>query len=204
MTLERFLSVGVTVVQDNDRPVTASNIGTVLYAAFMFKENGNITTEQTCTDKLQTFHKCKKFMGSPLKAANMDIPGASELGNIDFDPRPEKFRNDKNYQSYFINFPGSPKMPIFQTFTPANNQAVFNDHDYLKLHPADQYLEDIHMTKITQHEVKSIEERTVGQSLNPQWKEERIKRLPSSMFGRICKATQIGQINENWQNRYNK
>ena len=35
----------------------------------------------------------------------------------------------------------------------------------------------------------AIEERTRGQAKNITWKLERTKRLSSSMFGRICKAT---------------
>ncbi len=35
-----------------------------------------------------------------------------------------------------------------------------------------------------------IDERTIGQSMNNEWKEERTKILPSSIFGRICKSTE--------------
>ncbi|XP_060565355.1 uncharacterized protein LOC132724501 [Ruditapes philippinarum] len=50
------------------------------------------------------------------------------------------------------------------------------------------FLECILVTKITLEERKAIERRTIGQSKNPRWYDERTKRLSSSMFGRIVKA----------------
>jgi hypothetical protein len=164
-----------------------------LYAATMFLKKKTIKTEETCTQKLQSFHKCKKYIGSPLKVNTLDMPGADEFTNIDFDPRPDRFINNVNYTDHFrnsmLNFPGISKMPIFQTFKPANARAVAKDHDYLKLTPEDNFLEKIYVTNISKEMVISIEKKTMGQSSNNMWKEERTKRLPSSMFGRICKCT---------------
>ncbi|KAH3870320.1 hypothetical protein DPMN_033502 [Dreissena polymorpha] len=156
-----------------------------------------VKTEESCTQKLQSFHKCKKFIGSPIKANALDMPGAAELTNIDFDPRPEEFRNAANYQDHFrnvcLNFPGISEMPIFQTFEPANTKAVALDHVYLKLTPEDNFLERILVTKISSAVVVDIEKKTLGQSTNKLWIEERSKRIPSSMFEKICKSTQWGR-----------
>ncbi|XP_045172918.2 uncharacterized protein LOC123534648 [Mercenaria mercenaria] len=169
------------------------HVCTVLYGAVMFSQKKTVKTEETCTQKLQSFHKCKKYLGSPLKADTLDMPGAAELTNIDFDPRPEQFRNSVSYQDHFrnacLNFPGISKMPIFQTFEPANTKAVALDHDYLKLSPEENFLQKIFVTKISDETVIDIEKKTMGQSVNKLWKEERTKRLPSSMFGKICKST---------------
>lgn len=96
----------------------------VLYGCFKFHSNGNVKTEQTCTQKLQTFHQTKRFTGCPIKARGLDLPGCDEVCNIDFDPRPELYRNNLGYNSFFrnvcLNFRGGSQMPVFQMFPPAN------------------------------------------------------------------------------------
>jgi hypothetical protein len=61
------------------------HVCTVVYGAIMFTKNKEIKAEQTCTDNLQSFHKCKRFLGSPLRSQNLDMSGADEITNIDFD-----------------------------------------------------------------------------------------------------------------------
>ena len=80
--------------------------------------------------------------------------------------------------------------PIFQNYEPANARAVALDHDYLAETPDDNFLKAIHVTDISREQIMEMEARTLGQSKNIVWREERTKRLPSSMFGRICKATE--------------
>ena len=159
----------------------------------MYQSKRDIKTEETCTQQLQNFHKCKKFTGSPLKSNNLDLAGADEFTNMNFDPRPERFRNNKGYLDHFrnvcLNFPGASKMPIYQIFEPSNMLAVAHDHDYLKLTPEDHFLEQFYVTKISDEQISLIEKLTRGQNTNVVWKEERAKRITSSMFGRICKAT---------------
>ena len=165
----------------------------VIYASVMFAKHKTIRIEETCTQILQSFHKCKRFLGSPLKSQNINMPGADEFTNIDFDPRPEHLRNDPGYMDYFrntcLNFPGISEMPIFQVFEPANTHAIALDHDYFQLTPPDHFLENLGLLNITQEKIDAIEERTKGQANNVTWKVERTRRLTSSMFGRICKAT---------------
>jgi hypothetical protein len=164
-----------------------------MYGAIMFTKNKAINVEETCTQKLQSFHKCKRFLGSPLKTQSLDMPGADEFTNMEFDPRPQHLRNMPGYQDHFRNTclknSDISEMPIFQTFEPANTLAVAHDHDYLRLTPEDCFLERISVLNITREKITAIEERTRGQAKNITWKLERTKRLPSSMFGRICKAT---------------
>ena len=168
------------------------HVCTVVYGAIMFTKNKEIKAEQT--EKLQSFHKCKRIVGSPLKSQNLDMPGADEITNIDFDPRPEHLRNAPAYQYHFRNtcltFPGISEMPIFQTFEQANTLALAHDHDYLLLTPEDNFLESISVLNIRQEKHNLIEERTRDQSKSETWKVERSKPLTSSMFGRICKATE--------------
>ncbi|KAK3107721.1 hypothetical protein FSP39_020797 [Pinctada imbricata] len=95
-----------------------------LYGAVMYQSKRDIKTEETCTQQLQNFHKCKKKnTGSPLKLNNLDLAGADEFTNRNFDPRPERFRNSKGYLDHFrnecLNFPGASKMPIYQIFDPS-------------------------------------------------------------------------------------
>lgn len=44
------------------------HISTVLYAIHVFSKTGEVNVEDSCTQKLMTFHHTKKFTGSPLKA----------------------------------------------------------------------------------------------------------------------------------------
>ena len=169
------------------------HVTTVMYGAVMFAKDKYIKTEETCTQRLQTFHKCKKFKGSPMKASSVDLPGADEFTKVDFDPRPMDDQNNPAYQDYFrnvcLNFQGISKMPIFQTIKPANTLAVAHDHDYLKLTPEDSFLHLSNISTITDSEIQKIKTSTKGQSISKNWLEERTKRLTSSMFGRICKCT---------------
>ncbi|XP_062598497.1 uncharacterized protein LOC134259918 [Saccostrea cucullata] len=135
------------------------HVAAVMYGAVMFAKNKFIKTEETCTQRLQTFHKSKRFKGSPIKSDDLNLPGADELTNIAVDPRPEEFRNNPSYPHYFrnvcLNFSGISKMPIYQTFTPANMIAVANDHDYLTLSPEDNFLEKLQITKISYLQVSN-------------------------------------------------
>ena len=80
-------------------------------------------------------------------------------------------------------------MPIFQLFEPANIRASSHDHDYLVRTPEEIFLDSISVSSITDEQISNIENRTRGQSGNDLWFEERKKRIQSSNFGRICKAT---------------
>ena len=172
------------------------HVQAVLFGLTDFVNTGCVKLQETCTQKLQTFHQAKKFTGSPLKANMMNLPSADELTNGDFDPRPSKYRKTENYdyESYFrstcLNFRGVHKMPIFQLFEPANAKAAAHDHDYLELTPEDNFLQAIGLLNLTDEKRDNIERYTRGQSKNRAWTEERLKRIQSSNFGKICKATE--------------
>ena len=148
-----------------------------MYGAIMLTKNKAINVEETCTQKLQSFYKCKRFLGSPLKTQSLNMPGADKFTNMEFDPRPQHLRNMPGYQDHFrntcLNFSGISEMPIFQTFEPANTLAVAHDHDYLRLTPKDHFLERISVLNITWEKITAIEERTRGQAKNITWKLER-------------------------------
>lgn len=97
------------------------HIRALLYAYCKFVNSGELTLEMSCTEKLQQFHKCKKHMGSPFKARSLKLAGADEVCDIkDYDPRPDRYRNNPAYKDYFqnlcLNFSGISKTPIFQIF----------------------------------------------------------------------------------------
>ena len=169
---------------------------TALYACACFKEHVTIKTEQTCTQRLQTFHRARPHKGTPVNAHNLEIPGCDEVCNFadDYDPRPAEYRNDLRYKSWFQNiclsYPGISKTPIFQIFLPANIKGVDVDHDYLQHQGSYEYLNRINVSKITEEEARVLNLNTAKQSSCELWHEERCKRLHSSVFGRICKMTQ--------------
>ena len=165
----------------------------LLLALYNFTSSGEILTEETCTQRLQTFHHSKPFKGSPIKSANLSL-AETKAQSVNFDPRPQKYRNTLGYSDLFrntwLNHRDVNSMPIAQLYCPANVYAVASDHDYLKGSPEDRWLEANNVTKISDDVIKQIESNTIGQSKNPIWKSERCKRLQASNFGRICKATE--------------
>lgn len=80
-------------------------------------------------------------------------------------------------------------MPVSHLFPPANSLAIAHDHDYIMHTPEDTFLNAICVGEISDLQKSTLEIDTRGQNQNPLWKEERLKRLQSSEFGRICKAT---------------
>jgi hypothetical protein len=170
------------------------HVCTLLYGLHMFSQTKEILVVETCTEQLQSFNKCKKFKGSPLKSYSINLrkkrSSASVFSQPHFDPRPNNLRNLTSYPAFFqnacINFSNyAPDMPILQTIPPANLQAVSNDHDYLLKTPAEMCLHNLH----SQEQSHEIELKTRGQSLSTAWADERCKRIQSSMFGKICKCT---------------
>ena len=61
---------------------------------------------------------------------SLNMPGAHEFTNMQFDPRPNHLRHLPGYQDYFnnicLNSSGISEMPISQTVEPANAFAVWH------------------------------------------------------------------------------
>ena len=129
--------------------------------------------------------------GSPVKAANMQLPFGDKTV---FDPRPPERKNDPNYNNYFFNVwkacPTVGERPVAQLFSPANVRAIVHDHCYVKQHPEFQCLADLGVAGIAEDRREKVEKVTRGQATSKFWAQERTKRLQSSNFGRICKLTE--------------
>ena len=171
------------------------HIAAILFAVYDFTVNGNVKLQLTCTQKLQTFHKTKPFLASPMKAVQLKI-GHSNTNNtkLHFDPRPVECINAAGYASTVrnltINYRGlhPDSVPLIQLYEPANIYAVEKDHDYLVNVASEMFLRNIHVTAITPENVQNIEKATRGQVNNPNWFSERCLRLHASKFGAVCKA----------------
>ena len=165
------------------------HVQAVLWGLVCWGRFGTVITEETCTQRLQTFHKAKKMKGSPSKAATLAI-GSDDC---DYDPRPLYFRNNPSYPTFVRNMiinRSKDKMPIEQTIEPANSYEILHDHGhYTASKLQDVFLAQQHLTEITEEEIRQVEEKTRGQATNKAWAQERCKRVQSSQFGRICKAT---------------
>lgn len=161
----------------------------VLFGLTEFAESKEFKTLETCTQQLQTFHKAKKHLGSPVKAEQLKLH-VSE--NLNFDPRPASFRENRAYQGFFqnslLNSRAFGDAPIMQIVPPANPYAFNNDHDYMKVSPAEHFLASSGLKTVTEQERKSIEKNTRDNV--KLWRSERKKRLCSSQFGTICKLTE--------------
>lgn len=167
------------------------HVATVLLCLASFIKTGSLQVEESCTSKLQTFHKAKKHLGSPQKASALKLRSNSPSTNH-FDPRPVQFKENPGYKAYFraqcLNFRGAAKLPITHLFPPANVFAAAHDHNYLEKTWEDCFLQAVNVTAITEAEIQDLERKTRGQTANPEWFVERTKRIQSSNFGRICKG----------------
>ena len=156
-----------------------------------------VLTRDTCTSRLQSFHQpSKKYTGSPIKAKNLFLKRPIDKKKlINFDPRPKKFRKNKNYLCYFrnkcISFAALVKetMPVLQIYKPANILGFYHDHDYEKLHPAIIFLKNLNLLDIDPIKRMEIEVSTRGQCNNKEWIYQRSLRINSSSFGQILQAT---------------
>lgn len=63
----------------------------VLLALQKLSESGDLITEETCSQNLQTFHHVRPYKGSPIK--DKDLPLANDTIDVVFDPRPREYRN---------------------------------------------------------------------------------------------------------------
>ena len=110
------------------------HIVSVIYCMVKFFMSGNLNTEQTCTEKLQSFHKAKKYNGSPVKMGKLCF-GTEKTKEIRYDPRKSQYVKNEGYNDYVrnlaVNFSlKTPSFPFMQTIKPANPYAISNDHDY--------------------------------------------------------------------------
>ena len=170
------------------------HICALLYGLCKFAKSGDLKTEVTCTERLQTFHHCKKFKGSPKKCEDLQLSVSDSCqGSAIFDPRPPAWTASFDYKAYFRNIcigSGFTFIPFMQEHKPGNVHGFAHDHDYLALTPEDQFLKDHNITEITEDNIVAFECATTGQSSSRLWMDERNKRLHSSNFGKICKATE--------------
>jgi len=171
----------------------------ILYGLIQFTKVGDLMVQETCTERLQTFHKCKRYKGSPLKIKDVKLrkshsQGRSISAMAAFDPRPQPLRNNIQYKSYFRNLvvaqSCAKSMPLSHLYPPANLYAINNDHDYDVLTPENTFLRSNHLSSITEEVQKQMEQATIGQSKVAVWYEVRSMRITSSHFGRVCKATE--------------
>ena len=158
----------------------------VLLAIRDFVKTKTIVTEQTCTQKLQTFHQPgKKYSGSPMKA--------EKFRRKQFPPVCDEPTEDYKiwYNTYFRNLITSggtnSNMSIKQIVEPANTYGVHWDHSFYIDKPIiDSVLESLHVQNVSEDIVAKIELYTRSQSESSAWKLERTIRLTASLFHSCC------------------
>ncbi|XP_069683907.1 uncharacterized protein [Periplaneta americana] len=194
------------------------HVCTVLCALMDFTKTKTMKTQETCTSKLQAFHKVKKLKGSPMKASCLNISKTSTSKSFSqFDPRPHNLRSSESYPSYFrnlsinfsANFPTTFPPPILQLYSLANLRACYNDHDYCQS-PEKLFFLSHKLIDLSADEARKIEEATRGQISNHLWIEHRSVRIPSTTFKRICHLTEktnlsnLLQTMTNWSEMFSK
>lgn len=170
------------------------HICALLHCLQQFTSTDEIITEETCTEKLQTFHHCKKYKGSPVKCSDLKLSTASTSSrSVNFDPRPQECIEPESYKSFFRNHvlsSGFNDIPLQQLYEPANVLGSSHDHDYLIDTPEENFLAANNISSISAEAIADTQKVTTGQSKNKSWAKERVKRIHSSNFGRICKLTE--------------
>ena len=101
------------------------HIYTVLFGLQMFSKSGEIVTEETCTQNLQTFHQAKHYMGSSLKSKNLSL--ANQNLNVIFEPREPEYLDaeisENRFRSVRLNHPNITNFPVAQLYKLANTLA---------------------------------------------------------------------------------
>ena len=173
------------------------HVAVTLYA--LTDKDKGIITKETCTQRLQTFHQAKRYNGSPVKTQDLKLRKSGKLHDLkNFDPRPAKHVKDPLYPYMFKNVVLNSRMknlPIRQLYPPANIRAIDLDHDYLEKPQHHYFLKDMGVKELSVQKRHALEKKTRKQNLSKKWKTERCKRIHSSNFGRICKATEKTNFN---------
>ncbi|KAK4309448.1 hypothetical protein Pmani_018945 [Petrolisthes manimaculis] len=106
--------------------VHCKHVITVLFALVAFCKDGELLTDLTCTQVLQTFHKSKVHKGSPLKLKNFHEATGKESGHKLYDPRTNVVNKDKirkRHRDVIINWPEKPsRLRVMQVFLPAKRK----------------------------------------------------------------------------------
>jgi len=174
------------------------HIRALLYGLVQFCSGHCLQLELSCTEALQTFHHPKqRHFGSPIKSIALQL-GNVQSESVIFDPVPSALSESTEQlncrvRNETINYAASSNcsVPLLQCFAPGSMYGFNNDHDYLKFSAAENFLlsENISPVGISVFDMMDIECKTREQSSSKQWHTERLKRLQSSQFGRIVKAT---------------
>jgi hypothetical protein len=139
----------------------------LLLALYNVSSSGEILTEETCTQRLQTFHRSKAFKGSLIKAVSLPLAEIKKT-SVSCYPRPVEYRKRDGYSAYirnmWVNHKNISRLLIRQLYPPANMYAIASDHDYLEGSPEDRWLDANYVTKISEDQIKDIESSTVSQS----------------------------------------
>lgn len=171
------------------------HVSLVFHALVTFVGGKPLVTDLTCTEKLQTFHRTKPNTGTPVKSETLVKLRGLKTDPI-YDPRPVQYRSMAGWNAQILNMcinhaannPDGARMPILQLTPPANFYALYDDHDYFKLHMVDYFLELNNLSVITAAKVEEIEQLTRQQNKSEDWYLAREMRITSSNFGRICKS----------------
>ena len=182
------------------------HVHAILIAFQDFTMHRRLNLNLTCTQKLQSFHKAKKFLSSPMKTQNLQFvkPAEESQGgtpkSLRYDPRPSWARNSGGYEAYMrnttINYQShyNSSVPLAQLYTAANTRALEHDHDYCSSTLSDIFLSEIGVSAISDQQAQVIERETNGQANNPKWISERRVRLHASQFKRICRAQDKSKV----------
>ena len=164
------------------------HVAAVLYGLSKFDSTKSLTTELTCTEKLQTFHRVASNKGSPVKMGSLK----RKADTLFTDPRLPKYQQTVGYKDFFknavVNFCDVGRSPMQQLCGVSNLEGL-KEHSYANVdNREDTFLKSRKILKISDEECQEVEASTREQSTSKRWKQERQCRLTSSKFDNICRA----------------
>ncbi|KAJ8671850.1 hypothetical protein QAD02_003109 [Eretmocerus hayati] len=165
--------------------------------------------DQTCTQKLQKFHRpSKKFNDSPQEAEDFinkkrrSRKRTFESNDADGEVTKKAvvFQNTEDYKMWYINYFRNviinnchkSAMPMTMIVPPAYVHAANLDHTYSCYSLETKLLRKLKLMSVTPEEILEIEYETRGQSNNPKWHFHRSLRISASKFHKACHITEEG------------
>lgn len=164
------------------------HVSTMLFGLQMCSECGDIVTEETWTQNLQTFHHTKRYKGSHIQAK--DVPLANQDLNVILNSD-QDFQNAAGqqdiYRNVWLNHLNLNYFSVSQLFSYDNWVTINNDHDNSQDPPSDNWLQNMNITARTDDKIIRTERQTSEQSSNRLWDSEHEKRINFSNFGKTVK-----------------
>ena len=163
------------------------HLSVVLLGLMSHSKTKTMVLEQSCTSKLQSFHRPNKFYGrSPVKCKDFPLPRS--MKNLIYDPEPEDCKQTpEQYKSLVqnsaMNYAASTgrRNPLLQLIQPAHIFASVSEPTYSKTNIEREVLRRLNVSAISKQEIKKLRRPHVA-SIRPRDGHMREKNFKAHSF----------------------